>query len=348
MKIFNLMFGKKKGGLEKASLNYALALSYLGHDVTTFLNVKSAMIPAFKDHDQKIDTTIHNLLGSKDPFARRSIQRQVQKHQPDVCVTHGRRAAYFAQNNSICPTVAVSHSFNIKSLQETDGLIAINNAMKKHASDQGYPAKRIQIAENFLSIHTLPSYQHRTTNSSIRIGAMARLIHRKGIDTFIRALGALRKQNFDFKAIIAGAGEELETLKKLSDDLGLASYVEFKGWMAADDFYKSIDIFCIPSRTEPFGLVILEAWAQRLPVVATMAAGPSELITDQSNGVLVPVDDSKVLAEKFVKIINDKGLRNVLSESGYSTVSKNYLLPAGAKRIERAIRTLCMSFSVKC
>ncbi|MAP25055.1 MAG: hypothetical protein CMM87_05955 [Rickettsiales bacterium] len=340
MKIFNLMFGKKKGGLEKASLDYALALSFLGHDVTTFLNAKSAMIPAFKHHDQKINATIHNLFGSKDPLTRRAIQRYIQKHQPDICITHGRRAAYFAQNNSICPTIAVSHSFNIKSLQETDGLIAINNAMKQHALDQGYPSGRIQIAENFLPINILPAYQQRTPSHPIRIGAMARLIHRKGIDVFIQALHATKQHGIDFKAIIAGTGEELEALKKLSADLGLADQVEFKGWMASDDFYKFIDIFCMPSRTEPFGLVILEAWAHGLPVVATNAAGPAELITDRSNGVLVPIDDPKVLAESLVNLAKEPDLQNTLSRQGYDTASKNYLLPAGAKRIEKAIIAL--------
>ena len=344
MKIFNLMFGKKKGGLEKASLDYALALRSLGHDVTTFLNAKSAMIPEYKAHGMALNTSVHNLFGSKDPFTRRYIQRHIQKHQPDVCITHGRRAAYFAQNNSICPTIAVAHGFNIKSLLETDGLISINKTMKQHAIDQGYPLDRIQIAENFLPLHTLPAYQQRTSNSPIRIGAMARLIHRKGIDIFIRTLHILKQQDVDFKAIIAGTGTELDALKKLSADLGLADQIEFKGWMTADDFYNSIDIFCMPSRAEPFGLVILEAWSHSLPIVATMAAGPAELITDQSNGILAPIDDSKALAEKLIQLIKNPSLQNTVSHQGYKTVSKNYLLPTGAKRLERAITTLCTSF----
>jgi glycosyltransferase involved in cell wall biosynthesis len=338
MKIFNLMFGKKKGGLEKAALDYALALTSLGHDVTTYLNPKSEMIPAFQSHNLDLNTSICNLLGSRDFIARYTLGRQIKKHRPDVCITHGRRAAYFAQKNKVCPTIAVSHSFNVKALQKTERLIAINTAMKNHALQQGYSSTRIQVAENFLPVTSAPSLHPLSNNTPIRIGAMARLIKRKGIDVFLRALHQMKMQKIPFQAIVAGTGEELESLKALCTKLELDTHVEFKGWMPAEDFFKCVDIFCMPSRTEPFGLVILEAWYHGVPIIATEAEGPKELIINQENGLLSPVDDPVQLATALTHLSQDLQLRESLRTHGHETLNNRYLLPHGAERINQALR----------
>ena len=73
--------------------------------------------------------------------------------------------------------------------------------------------------------------------------------------------------------------------------------------------FSSADMFVCPSRHEPLGNVVLEAWAQNTPAIATAAQGPKQLIDDGENGLLVPIDDYSLLAEKISCLINNKILR---------------------------------------
>ncbi len=337
MKIFNLMFGKDLGGLEKASFDYALALQSRGHDVITYLNPKSKMIPVYENAQLKVKTDIKNRLGGYDILAKKKLHQEIKQHRPDLCITHGRRAALFAQKNKICPTLAVTHSFKLSPLKNVDGLIAINNSMKERALQEGFTEDQIQVVFNMLSdAEIVPRKQ--ASHSPPLIGAMGRLVPRKGMLLFLEALKILKEKNVSFQAWVAGTGEQEEELKETIKQNALESHVQMKGWMSAGDFYEAIDVFCIPSSSEPFGLVVLEAWRYGVPICATASSGPEELIQHKTNGLLSPVEDANALAENMALLIKGQALQETLRMNGYQTVEKNYLLPTGAKRLEDALK----------
>ena len=94
-----------------------------------------------------------------------------------------------------------------------------------------------------------------------------------------------------------GAGAEL---RELAREMKLSDHVVFGGEMPHCDlhvYYEAASVFCLPSRVEPFGIVLLEAGAFRCPVVATSTGGVPEILTDRVNARLVPPDDPAALAE---------------------------------------------------
>jgi len=95
----------------------------------------------------------------------------------------------------------------------------------------------------------------------------------------------------DAKFVFVGDGDMRGQLERRARELGVAHAVRFCGPMGANsdliNLYKSTDVVCVPSRNEPFGIVILEAWAAGKPVVATHNGGPREFVTHGREGYLV-------------------------------------------------------------
>jgi glycosyltransferase involved in cell wall biosynthesis len=78
--------------------------------------------------------------------------------------------------------------------------------------------------------------------------------------------------------------------------------VRFLGWRQdVARLFASADVFVCSSRTEPLGNVVIESWAQEVPVVAAAAAGPTELITHEVNGLLCPINDPSQMAQAISK-----------------------------------------------
>jgi glycosyltransferase involved in cell wall biosynthesis len=88
--------------------------------------------------------------------------------------------------------------------------------------------------------------------------------------------------------------------------------------------YAQADLFVLPSRMETFGLVLLEAMASRLPVISTNVGVAKELIKDWQNGFVVPIGDSKALAEKIDLLIANKDLRDRIGENNRKLIEKKF------------------------
>ena len=153
-----------------------------------------------------------------------------------------------------------------------------------------------------------PAFGRSEVNTPLNVPlivSVGRLHHNKAIDTLIAAMAEVERAYL----WIVGKGPEEKKLIKMVADLKLQNRVRFLGWRDnVSSIYAAADIFVCPSRHEPLGNVVLEAWVQEIPVIATMSQGPGELISDEVNGLLVPVDDPAAMAEAIKKIIIDKSL----------------------------------------
>jgi glycosyltransferase involved in cell wall biosynthesis len=90
----------------------------------------------------------------------------------------------------------------------------------------------------------------------------------------------------------------------------------------------AVDILVCPSRHEPLGNVVLEAWAHRVPVVATASEGPRGLIKPGETGLLVPVEDADALAHAVAQLIGDTISRTALVDAGHAAYSADFSEPA--------------------
>lgn len=118
-----------------------------------------------------------------------------------------------------------------------------------------------------------------------------RLSTQKGPDILLEAVPGILGFRPDAKIVFAGDGDMRGQLEKRAHQLGVAHAVRFLGALgpngALTDLFKSTDVLCVPSRNEPFGVVVLEAWAAGKPVVATHNGGPRHFIEHGTNGYLV-------------------------------------------------------------
>ncbi|MCE5326771.1 MAG: glycosyltransferase family 4 protein [Planctomycetaceae bacterium] len=127
---------------------------------------------------------------------------------------------------------------------------------------------------------------------------VGRLSTQKGPDLLLEAVPGILHHRGDAKIVFVGDGHLRQHLQQRCQQLGVAHAVRFLGAMGPDsdliNLYKSADVVCVPSRNEPFGLVVLEAWAAGKPVVATHNGGPREVVQHGENGYLVHADPGSI------------------------------------------------------
>lgn len=164
-----------------------------------------------------------------------------------------------------------------------------------------------------------------------QILCLSNYIRNKGILVLIEALEVLRDQNYLFFARLVGGPEDLSTemLEKIIEDKNLASYIKVVGPMYGEDKlkeFKNADIFVLPSFTEAFPLVLLEAMQFELPIISTLVGGIPEMIIDNESGMLAEPENVQMLAEKISILLNDKVLRSEMGKKGCERFKNNYTL----------------------
>jgi 1,2-diacylglycerol 3-alpha-glucosyltransferase len=154
---------------------------------------------------------------------------------------------------------------------------------------------------------------------------LGRVSLEKNIDKIIKALAIIQDKKIDnFKFIVVGDGTAVKQLNSLADSLGLTEKVKFVGAIEREKvrhYYQIGDIFSFSSTSETFGMVIIEALASGLPVLAVKAPGAVDIITDGLDGILVE-DDVYQFAEQLENLIKNRELRQELSSNALQTVKR--------------------------
>jgi glycosyltransferase involved in cell wall biosynthesis len=171
------------------------------------------------------------------------------------------------------------------------------------------------------------------------IGTMGRLVAKKGFDVFITALSRLQSQGTPFRAILGGDGPERAPLERLSALHGLLDVLTFPGWISnKPSFFASIDVFCLPSHHEPFGIVLIEAMAHAMPIVSTDSEGPLEILRDGTDGLVVPRGDAERLAQTLGGLIARPDQAALLAANAYRHARETYDLPRVSVLLDAAVQ----------
>ncbi len=146
---------------------------------------------------------------------------------------------------------------------------------------------------------------------------VGRVAHEKNIQFLLQAVAQARRVVPDLLFLVTGEGPALPTLRREAAGLGLVDSVRFLGYLDRQselpDCYAAADLFVFASRTETQGLVLLEAMAMGLPVVALSAMGTRDIL-EPGRGCLRPPEDVHAFAEAIVKVVTDEELRPLLVE----------------------------------
>jgi glycosyltransferase involved in cell wall biosynthesis len=200
-------------------------------------------------------------------------------------------------------------------------IIAISESVK--ASLHKYeliPAKKIIVLTNgidFLEFNSNMSKNKQEVEKGLVLGTVGRVEKTKGLDYLLNAMPKILERYPDARLEIIGDGSELEHLKILSKKLKISNSVFFFGKLVNPiPSYNRMDIFILPSILEGFGIVLLEAMAVGIPVVATNVHGIKEVVINGESGILVPPKNADAIADAVFKIIEQPELSEKLIEQG--------------------------------
>ena len=211
----------------------------------------------------------------------------------------------------------------------TDAGIAISQSLSQFAVEvEGAPPEKIHTIPYGLDFQRLTPHIQKATRQAMRqqigldaeavvVGMVCRLVEQKGLSYGLQALARVLPQFPDACCVIAGEGPLRAELEAEAKALGLRDCVHFLGWRDdVADLMTALDLLLVPSLWEGFGLVILEAMARQLPVIASAVSAIPEIIVQGETGLLVPPRDVEGLAEALAMLLADRPLRRYLGQNG--------------------------------
>lgn len=257
-----------------------------------------------------------------------ALRRLIREWRPQIVLTWMNRASASMPRGDFVHVGRLGGYYDVKYYRHCHQLIALTPDIIEHLVRQGWPRERIQHITNFVDATPADPVDRATLATPPDVPlvfACGRLHRNKAFDILIRALADVPR------AILwlAGDGPERAALERLAADAGVADRIRFLGWR--DDLpalYRAADLFVCPSRHEPFGSIVPEAWAHGAPMVAAAAQGPAAMITDGVDGLLVPIDDAPAMAAAMRAALDDPALRARLAAAGRVTHAARYSEPA--------------------
>lgn len=293
------------------------------------LNCKLYILP--KNENKKRIITLFRLL------------KIIYKEKIDIIHTHGPSTKHWSMLckifiNKLKLVYTVHWMDNFKPLNKillflhnllVDASICISKAVEQNSLPY-YIKNLVQIyngidIEHFRPKNTLPKYKDP---NSFKIINVARIEHQiKGQDILLKALGECKKRNLHFKCDLVGGTyhhtDSKEYLEKLIKELNLDNEISFLDirYDIPELLFES-DLFVLASRHEGFGLVVVEAMAAGLPVIASNIEGPAEIIQSGENGLLFENENYLDLADKITDLYQNRDKMNYLAKNAYKDAAK--------------------------
>jgi glycosyltransferase involved in cell wall biosynthesis len=161
----------------------------------------------------------------------------------------------------------------------------------------------------------------------LRFIVVGRLVPAKGLDLLLDALSMISER--DFAVQVVGDGSQRMELERLAELYGLGNKVEFLGIRSdVQQLMQQSDCLLVPSRWEGLPMVILEAMACGLPVIATPVGGIPEVIEDGVNGYLVPAESVELLAQRLEEVIDNPHILRALGKRARKKVIDGHSIEA--------------------
>lgn len=236
--------------------------------------------------------------------------------------------------------LAMSHGAELALARKSDGirrvLAWLINQADSSCVNSSHTANEVRAVSGRESVITpygatvqAKEKEATTPNEVPTLLFCGRLIQRKGIDVLLRALPAVLAEK-KVRLVITGEGDRKAEWQALAANLGLEESVRFAGFVSDEELaelYQTSDLYVHPAifddkgDTEGLGVVLIEALAHKLPVVASGVGGIVDVIQDEVTGLLVPEKDEAALSTAILRVLNDDELAQSLGEGGLQHVA---------------------------
>jgi glycosyltransferase involved in cell wall biosynthesis len=324
------MAGAPEGGAELFFERLTMALHRAGDGVLPVVRHDAGRVARLQAAG--LAPTELGFGGALDVLTRSRLRGVLRRFAPRVVVAWMGRAARFAPRGEWVLVGRLGGYYDLSRFRRCDHLVANTRGLAAWIVAQGWPGARVHHLPNFApdlagAVAWSRSLAGAGGMNKLAAGpgrlavpdgvpvvlALGRLHRNKGFDVLVRAMRELPGVH----VVIAGEGPERGALERLAREEGVARRVHLPGWMQdGAGLLAACDVLVCPSRQEPLGNVVLEAFSAARPVVAAAAAGPAELIEDRRTGMLVAVEDKGALAEAIGAVLGDRVLAAGLAAAG--------------------------------
>jgi glycosyltransferase involved in cell wall biosynthesis len=346
------------GGTEMATYNIAKYLSIRGHEVhvvTTLDNSfpETKMQDGFYLHNIKtIDISVLSALS----YSLRSI-RLLSRIRPQIVHSQSifrtglasllfyklykKPYIVYTRGDDVYSKWGPGEILTRKILKNSASNLTLTEDMKKEMKKLFKTT--VKVIPNGISLDGFNAISKDKARSSLKIPDGVKVIlfvgrfHPiKGLKYLVEAASIIKKQGHDFRLILVGDGEERKIIEDRAEMLGLKDNIMITGkvpFEKVQEYMVASDVFVLPSISEGFPNVILEAMAARLPIIATNIGGLSEIMQDGVNGYLVEPKNSGQIADKISYLIQNESVMLKMSENN-KLRSREYSWDGVAKSLE--------------
>lgn len=193
----------------------------------------------------------------------------------------------------------------------------------------------ISVIRNAVDTEMFPRRRGKRRPGPLRLVCVCRLVRRKGLEHLVHAVGDLRDTGAELE--IVGSGQQYEHLASLIDGLGLADRVKLTGYVPRErlaDHYNAADIFVLPSISESFGQVLLEAMSTGLPVVASRVGGIPEFVEHGAGGLLIEPGSREAIVGAVRQLAAEPELRRAMGDWNYRQAREQHHWSSVARQYE--------------
>lgn len=259
------------------------------------------------------------------PWSTRGVHKRVIKNfQPDIVHHWMARAGEFSQSGTHVNLGWYGGYYKPEKFKHCTHHAAVTKDIADHIVAQGVPASNVHVLHIYAEFekgHKIDRAAFDTPNDVPLLISLSRLHVKKGLDTLLEAMVKVP----DAYLWIAGSGPLDQELKAQMRALKLEDRVRFLGWRNdRENLLATADVCVFPSRYEPFGAVVIEAWATETPLVTAKAQGPKAYVTNEEDGLIVEVDAVDELAYSINRVITDKGLQDHMVTNGLKAYHKDF------------------------
>lgn len=360
-------------GIERVVSNHAQRLSERGHNVSVITTYRNGD----EKHTSDGDVKIHRVLDSREmmgkigsvfaidrlSFAIAAKTTSTPLSQYDLIHTHSPLVLPPRE----VPLVAHHHHWKeydglkdylwlpmvewqwMKTYDHAKKIITVSDYSKSRLAARGVEHNKIKTL-----YHGVNTKQFKKDGAILKdnydcehiVLYVGPLIKRKGLDTLIDAFALLREQMDTVELVIVGDGDQ-EKYREMAESEGIGDVVHFVGFVQEEllpQYYRTADLFVLPSRLEGFGQVLLEAMASGTPVIGTNTTSIPEVVGEA--GILIEPNNSNVLEENMRKLLEDERLSRNLSMQGMKRVSEIFSWEVQLDSLENLYHQLISSNNI--
>jgi len=218
-------------------------------------------------------------------------------------------------------------------------VITVSNSAMQKLMNSGISKEVMEIIPNGVELEKYDKIKVKKSDKP-RVIYIGRLIRYKHVDDL---LVAFSKLNLDAELYIVGDGPERKNLEAMAEKLKIDKKTTFTGFVNEQkkiELLKSSHVLVLPSSTEGFGIVVIEAWASRTAVIVSNIPALQELVNEGRTGLVFSLGEVDDLRNKLEQVLKDKNLQNEIANNGYNLVKEKFNWKNVADEIEKIFRSM--------